>query len=248
MYTPKPYQNHDQAELHACMRQWSFATLITHGPKGSQATHLPFLVDAESGPHGTLVTHIARANPQLADLLAGSPALVIFQGPHAFISPSWYENQQTFPTWNYAAIHARGTPVCIEEAESVRRILDRTVQVYDTPLGGSWRFDAMQEELILPRLKAIVAIRIPLDALEGKFKFNQDKSPADRLGVITALEKSNDAGNHAVATLMRRREPQPAASSNPAASKAPSLHQHYSAYKNAAPAPRYPANPGTNAK
>lgn len=206
MYTPKPYQNNDQAELHACMRQWSFATLITHGASGSQATHLPFLVDADGGPHGTLTTHLARANPQLADLMAGSPALVIFQGPHAFISPSWYENQRTFPTWNYAAIHARGMPDCIEDAGLVREVLDRTVRVYDEPLGGSWRFGDMPEELILPRLKAIVAVRIPIDTLEGKFKFNQDKSAGDRLGVIEALEASSKPDDHAVARMMRDRQ------------------------------------------
>lgn len=205
MYTPKAYENHDRTELHDCMRQWSFATLITHGASGSQATHLPFLLD-EDAPMGALTTHLARANPQLADLQAGSPALVIFQGPHAYISPSWYDNQCTFPTWNYAAIHARGIPVCIEAPDLVRAVLDRTVQQYDEPLGGAWRFPAMPAEMILPRLKAIVAVRILIDSLEGKFKFNQDKSPADRLGVIRALESSPDRGDQAAAEFMRQRE------------------------------------------
>ncbi len=206
MYNTKPYQNHDKTELHACMRQWSFATMITHGTCGSQVTHLPFLLDAAAGPHGTLTTHIARANPQLADLQTGGLVLVVFQGPHAFVSPSWYENQQTFPTWNYAAIHARGTPTCIEDAEYVRKVLERTVSVYDEPLGGNWRFDAMPDEMVLPRLNAIVAVTIPIVSLEGKFKFNQDKSLADRRGVILALEKSESTSDHAAARLMRLRE------------------------------------------
>lgn len=205
MYTPKAYENHDRAELHDCMRQWSFATLITHGASGSQATHLPFLLD-EDGPMGTLTTHLARANPQLADLQAGSPALVIFQGPHAYISPSWYENQLTFPTWNYAAIHARGMPECIEAPDRVRGVLDRTVRQYDEHLGGVWRFPEMPEDMISPRLRAIVAVRIPIASLEGKFKFNQDKSPADRLGVIRALEGSPEPGDQVAAEFMRRRE------------------------------------------
>ncbi|QHI97215.1 FMN-binding negative transcriptional regulator [Xylophilus rhododendri] len=207
MYTPKAYENHDLAELHRCMRQWSFATLITHGASGTQATHLPFLFDAEDGAAGTLTTHLARANPQLADLLAGAPALVIFQGPHAYVSPSWYQQQLTFPTWNYAAIHARGLPLCLEGPEEVRAVLDRTVRQYDEPLGGAWRFPEMPAELIASRLKAIVAVRIPIDSLEGKFKFNQDKSPADRLGVMQALASSPDRGDQAAAEFMRQREP-----------------------------------------
>jgi transcriptional regulator len=206
MYTPKPYENHDRDELHACMRQWSFATLITHGNAGSQATHLPFLLESDVGPQGTLTTHLARANPQLADLQAGAPALVIFQGPHAFISPSWYENQLTFPTWNYAAIHARGVPDCMEDPDEVLAVLNRTVKQYDEPLGGSWRFPEMPATLTASRLKAIVAVRIPIEDLQGKFKFNQDKSPADRLGVINALAQSPSRGDQATAEFMRARE------------------------------------------
>jgi len=209
MYTPKPYENKDRAELHDCMRRWSFATLITHGANGSQATHLPFLLDAEDGPMGTLTTHLARANGQLADLQAGVPAMVIFQGPHAYVSPSWYDNQLTFPTWNYAAIHVRGVPACIESPEEVRGVLDRTVRQYDEPLGGAWRFPAMPPEMIVPRLKAIVAVRIPIESLEGKFKFNQDKSAADREGVIRALESSADRGDQAAAEFMRQYQPKP---------------------------------------
>lgn len=206
MYTPQAYAHHDRAELHGCMRQWSFATLVTHGAAGAQATHLPFLLDDDAAM-GTLTTHLARANPQLADLQAGSPALVIFQGPHAYVSPSWYENQRTFPTWNYAAIHARGIPECIEAPDQVRAVLDRTVQHYDAPLGGAWRFPDMPADMVLPRLKAIVAVRIPIATLEGKFKFNQDKSPADRLGVIGALASSPHRGDQAAAEFMRQREP-----------------------------------------
>jgi transcriptional regulator len=206
MYTPKPYENHDRDELHACMRQWSFATLVTHGSAGSQATHLPFLLESDASAHGTLTTHLARANPQLADLQAGCPALVIFQGPHAFISPSWYENQLTFPTWNYAAIHARGVPHCMEDPDDVLAVLNRTVRQYDEPLGGSWRFPEMPATLTASRLKAIVAVRIPIDDLQGKFKFNQDKSPADREGVINALARSPARGDQAVAEFMRARE------------------------------------------
>lgn len=203
MYTPPAYEERDRHKLHAWMRDWSFATLVTHGQQGLQATHLPFLLDPLRGPHGTLISHLARRNPQAADIQAGAQAMVLFQGPHAFISPSWYRNQQTFPTWNYAAIHAHGQAAAIEDPQHIRAILTRTVQTYDTPLGGEWTFEAMPEDLILPRLSAIIALEIPIARLEGKVKLNQDKSPEDRAGVLAALENRRDPGSRGVARMMR---------------------------------------------
>jgi len=220
MYTPPAYAEHDSAALHAFMRAHSFATLVTVGEGGANATHLPFLLSEQAmfdqsgadgravdqstvAQHPVLITHLARANPQWRDLQAGAPALVLFQGPHAFISPSWYENQQTFPTWNYTAVHVRGQPRLIEAPEDIRAVLQATVATYDSPLGGTWRFDAMPDTLTLPRLKAIAALEIPLASVEGKMKLNQDKSVADRQGVIAALERQGDADAVAVARLIR---------------------------------------------
>jgi transcriptional regulator len=212
MYTPPAYAEQDEVLLRARMREWSFATLVTHGDNGLNATHLPFLVD-EEGPdgtahihagHGLLTTHLARGNPQFHDLKAGAPALVIFQGPHAFISPSWYENRMTFPTWNYTAIHVQGTPEVVEDADAIRAVLERTVATYDTPLGGDWSFPGVPADYTALRLKAIAAVRIPIARIEGKMKLNQDKPVADRLGVIAALERQGDAQSLAVAALIRQ--------------------------------------------
>ncbi len=203
MYTPPAYAEPDVALLHTRMREWSFATLITNGANGLNATHLPFLLDSDKGANGTLTTHLARANAQLKDLQAGADALVIFQGPHAFISPSWYENRLTFPTWNYTAIHVRGKPVLFEEPADVHAVLTRTVALYDTPLGGEWTFEGVPESMTSTRLRAIVALEIPIDSIEGKMKLNQDKSVQDRLGVIAALEKLGQPEGLAVARLIR---------------------------------------------
>jgi len=204
MYTPPAYAEHDLALLHARMREWSFATLVTHGARGLNATHLPFMLEAEQGNGpATLVTHLARANAQFQDLQAGARALVIFQGPHAFISPSWYVNQQTFPTWNYTAIHVQGQPSLLEAPEKVFAILQRTVAMYDTPVGGSWSLPAMPWSMVEPRLRAIAGLRIPIESLEGKMKLNQDKTVADRLGVIAALESQAGEQAHEVARLIR---------------------------------------------
>lgn len=203
MYTPPAYAETDEALLRTRMRAWSFATLVTHGDHGLNATHLPFLVD-EGGPHGVLTTHLARGNAQYRDLQDGAAALVIFQGPHAFISPSWYANRMTFPTWNYTAIHAHGTPTVVEDADAIHAVLQRTVATYDTPLGGDWSFGGMPADYTALRLKAIAAVRIPIARIEGKMKLNQDKSVADRLGVVAALERQGDAQGLAVAELIRQ--------------------------------------------
>lgn len=202
MYTPPAYAEHDEALLRARMRVWSFATLVTCGTEGLNATHLPFLVDDE-GPHGLLTTHMARGNAQYRDLKAGAPTLVIFQGPHAFISPSWYTNRLTFPTWNYTAIHVQGAPEVVEDTDAIYAVLQRTVATYDTPLGGEWAFEAMPQELTTSRLKAIAAVRIPIARIEGKMKLNQDKSMDDRRGVIAALERQGDAQGLAIADMIR---------------------------------------------
>jgi transcriptional regulator len=201
MYTPPPYAETDAASLHTFMRTHSFASLVTcHGAR-CNVTHLPFLLDTSG--EAVLYTHLARANPQLEDLRRGVEALVVFQGPHAFISPSWYENQRTFPTWNYTAVHARGTPAVLDDAGELLDLLERTVAHYDTPLGGTWTLPGMPADVTRARMAAIAGIRIPIASLEGKMKLNQDKSVADRVGVIAALERGGDPQGHAVAALIR---------------------------------------------
>lgn len=203
MYTPPAYGEDRLDVLHGLMREWSFATLVSSGEDGLLATQLPFLLD-DNGGKGRLITHIARRNPQWRQFEAGDEVMVLFQGPHAFVSPSWYDNQVTFPTWNYTAIHAYGRPVLSTDPEVLRALLKRVIATYDTPLGGSWRFDAMPEEEIAPRLKAIIAIEIEIDRLEGKLKLNQDKSQKDRGGVIAKLEEMGDASSLETAKMMRR--------------------------------------------
>src|SRR5262245_22604814 len=106
MYIPKHFQTDDIAQMHELMRHHNFATLVTQQDGAPFASHLPFLLDATRGPHGTLLAHLARANPQWQHLAAGQVALAIFHGPHAYVSPSWYAAKLSVPTWNYAVVHA----------------------------------------------------------------------------------------------------------------------------------------------
>lgn len=203
MYSPPAYREDRQDVLHGLMREWSFATIVSSGDDGLLATQLPFLLDEDAG-RGRLVTHLARNNPQWRHFESGREVLVVFQGPHAFVSPSWYDNRRAFPTWNYTAVHAYGRPTITTDPQWLRALLRRVIDTYDTPLGGPWRFDDMPESEILPRLKAIVGVEIAIDRLEGKLKLNQDKSQQDRDGVVAALGNSQAAGARETADAMTR--------------------------------------------
>jgi transcriptional regulator len=132
MYTPALFQVEDPATRVAFMRQHSFATLVTHDGTASFATHMPVIFHAEVGPNGTLVTHMARANPQWRHFADGREVLVIFHGPHAYISPSWYETQPAVPTWNSAVVHAYGIPQIVDDAASLRAMLRELVAAFES--------------------------------------------------------------------------------------------------------------------
>jgi transcriptional regulator len=201
MYNPRSYRNENPGELFALIRRYNFATLFTHRGGESFATHLPFMVDAERGARGTLIAHMAKANPHWRAFAGAPPSLVVFMGPHAYISPAWYEEQETVPTWNYAVVHAGGTPRLVDE-EALRAMVLRLVDTHEAPLGRPW--DLRKAESVMDvELKAIVGFEIPIDRLEGKFKLNQNRSRADQEGVVRALEASADPSEREVARMMR---------------------------------------------
>lgn len=184
------------------MRRYSFAALFTHRSGESFATHLPFMIDPDRGPFGTLVAHMARANPHWRAFEGAPPSLVVFTGPHAYISPAWYAEQATVPTWNYTLVHASGQVRLVEDTTRLREMVMRLVELHESPLGNPW--DVRKAETVIDvELEAIVGFEIPIDRLEGKFKLNQNRSVEDREGVIRALEKSTHPDEREVARLMR---------------------------------------------
>jgi transcriptional regulator len=202
MYNPRSYRNENEEALLALMRRYNFATLFTHRGGESFATHLPFLVDPERGPRGTLIAHMARANPHWKAFAGAAPSLVVFMGPHAYISPSWYQEQETVPTWNYAVVHATGTPLLVDDAVRLRAMVMRLVENHEAPLGHPWNL-SKAESVIEAELAGIVGFEIPVDRLEGKFKLNQNRAREDQEGVIAALETSADPAEREVARMMR---------------------------------------------
>jgi transcriptional regulator len=131
VYIPPAFDASDAARCHALIEAYSFGTLVTVDESGAPfATHLPFVLDAERGPLGTLLGHVARPNPQWRHFQTSRAALAIFQGPHAYVSPRWYEAHPSVPTWNYVTVHAYGVPVLIDEPARVRALLARLVQLH----------------------------------------------------------------------------------------------------------------------
>src|SRR5262249_22379886 len=148
-----------------------FAVLTTLGADGLVASHLPILLDAGAGARGHLLGHMARANPQWKDV--NGEALVIFSGPHAYVSPAWYEEDGTVPTWNYAAVHASGTFQLVDRREELLEILRRSVRTYEGPRPEPWSFDPSAPH-VEAMLRAIVGFRIEIRRLEGKWKLSQN--------------------------------------------------------------------------
>ena len=208
MYIPAQFRIEERDAMHEIMRQNSFAALITMDENGAPfATHLPFFLDVDSGESGTLRAHMARANPQWQHFQAGRETLVVFQGPHAYISPSWYETQPAVPTWNYAAVHAYGTPILLEAA-GLKALLYATVALYEGGGEESWKFE-MGPEYVEHMMRGIVGFEIPITRLEGKLKMSQNRSEADRRRVIEALRAGGRAGDLEVAVLMLLTESEP---------------------------------------
>jgi transcriptional regulator len=165
MYLPPLFAVQDLAALNQFMEQYSFATLLTQHAGEMIASHIPFVIDRESGPYGRLRGHLAIGNPQLAHLSAGARALVMFQGPHAYISPSWYATPHNVPTWNYTAVHAHGTARVTGRAALVALLQD-LVRQNEKSLEQPWSFDA-EAAWVQRLLPEIAAFEIPIEALEG---------------------------------------------------------------------------------
>jgi len=201
MYIPTLYAENNPAKLFDFMEANSFALMVTHQGGRCLASHIPFLVDRTTGPHGTLLGHLARANPQWRELPC--EALVVFSGPHAYISPSWYEAKDVVPTWNYVAVHAYGTVELVEDNIDLTRILKDTIATYENTRRQPWSMDfatAYADKM----MKGIVGFRIVLSRLEGKWKLSQNHPQERRELVVNALQQEPGENAQAIASLMKK--------------------------------------------
>jgi transcriptional regulator len=207
MYLPSHFAEERLDVLHDAIRSHPFATLITQGANEVTADHLPFLLQNLTGKLGTLQAHLAHANPvwQAADVT--SNVLVIFHGPQAYVSPSWYPTKQehgkVVPTWNYQVIHARGQLRVIDDPDWKRRLLDGLTREHEADFPDPWQVADAPSEYIDRLLTAIVGIEIEITGLKGKFKLSQNQPEGNRAGVIAGLGERNE---QELAALMTQRE------------------------------------------
>jgi transcriptional regulator len=200
MYLPKHFEQHDPAALQALMREHPLAALVSSGPDGLTADHVPLEYDATTQ---TLRGHVARANP-LWRQAGGQPVLAIFRGAQAYITPSWYpgkaEHHKVVPTWNYAVVHAHGTLRVVDNAPWVHGLVSGLTGHHEARRPQPWAVSDAPEPYIEQMLQAIVGIEIPVARLVGKWKISQNRGAADRDGVAAGLAAD---GMAAMATLVR---------------------------------------------
>jgi transcriptional regulator len=211
MYVPKQFREDDIDVLQTLMREYSFATLVSTQEDGvPTATPLPFVLEAQPAPYGTLKAHMALGNPQWRTFRPDQLVLVIFQGPHAYISPSWYETSLAVPTWNYATVHAYGYPRLIDDQAELLEQLQSLIGLHEASFAHPWPFD-LPTDYLEQMMKGIVGFAIQITRLEGKFKMSQNRSATDRERVATELRASQDPMHCEVAALVggaRQRRPQ----------------------------------------
>ena len=206
VYLPPAFTEARPAVLIAHIEEHNFGLLISHGTEGLVASHIPFLVERD-GERLRLLGHLARQNPQVEDLRRGGEVLTIFSGPHAYISPRWYEDGPAVPTWNYVDVHAYGPVRLVEDGDWLRRLLRRLSDQHEAGSPAPWRMQDLPETYLAGMLKGIIGLEIAVTRLEGKYKLSQNRPAVDRPRVIAALERRGDGDALAVARLMRDREP-----------------------------------------
>lgn len=197
MYVPSQFREERVPMLHETIERIGFGTLVTLGADGMTASHVPMLIAAAPAPFGTLSGHLARANPQWRTALADQEALAIFTGPHAYITPSWYETKRqtgkVVPTWNYVAIHAYGRLRFIDDPERARTNVTGLTNRHEAGAAVSWQVTDAPADYIDAMLKAIVAFELTITRLEGKWKMSQNRPAEDRAGVVAGLTAEGEA-------------------------------------------------------
>ncbi len=207
MYLPKHFEQTDVGMLHRLIRAHPLGALVTLAAGGLEANHIPFLVQADPAPYGTLHGHVARGNPLWRDVACDAESLVIFQGPEQFISPAWYpskkETAKVVPTWNYAVVHAYGRMRVIDDAAWLRAHVERLTDRHEAERSAPWKVTDAPADYIEKMLQGIVGIEIRIARLAGKWKASQNRSARDRAGVVDGLTREGTEPAAAMADLVR---------------------------------------------
>ncbi len=207
MYEPAHFKVDDRATLISVIRAHPLAQLITSGPGGLMANAIPFVV-SERGGDVVLRAHLARPNPQWRALQEGAEALVVFQSVEGYVTPSWYETKRetgkVVPTWNYIVVQARGSVRVDDSAPWLRDQIDALTGQQEDAVGSDWKVGDAPEPFIAAQMRGIVGIEMTVTALSGKFKLSQNRSEADKRGVVVGLGEQESQSAQTLAELVRR--------------------------------------------
>jgi len=210
MYTPRWFKEDRLPVLHEAIERIAFGTLVTNTPKGLMASHIPMFVEKSKGAYGTLYGHIARGNSQWRDSSPEIESLAMFVGPDAYITPNWYQTRidtgKVVPTWNYVAIHVYGHPVFFDDKDRLLGLVTHLTNVHESFFENPWKVDDAPRDYIEAELKSIVGFEMPISRIEGKWKMNQNRSDADREGVIRGLGEKHDETADLVAAEVKKRK------------------------------------------
>lgn len=209
MYVPAHFNETRVDVMHALMRAHPLATLVAIGERGLTANHVPMEAVAEPAPLGVLRGHIAHANPLWREYQFETEALAIFQGPQTYISPSLYPSKQlsgeVVPTWNYAVVHARGTLQFKHDAAWLRALVGRLTDAHESKREAPWSVSDAPAAYVEKMLELIVGFEFTIRTLTGKWKVGQNRSSADRRGMVEALRGAADADSREIADMLASR-------------------------------------------
>ena len=199
MYQPPHFVETRPDVLHALIRAHPLGLLVSNGTDGPIANPLPFLLDADAGPHGRLRAHLAKANPQWRSISENTemPVLVVFQGADSYVTPSWYETKRetgkVVPTWNYAVVQVRGRARIVDDKEWLAGQIAELTATHEAPQAEPWQVTDAPAPFIEAQIKGIIGLEIEITELSGKWKVSQNRPVADRVGVANGLEAGGSA-------------------------------------------------------
>ena len=207
MYLPKHFEETRIEVLHGLIHDHPLGALVTLTAVGLEANHIPFEIDPEPAPFGTLRGHVARANPLWRDFSRDVEALVIFQGPDTYVSPAWYptkaETGKVVPTWNYAVVHAHGTLRAIDDRAWLRDFVTMLTNRHESGRRDPWKVTDAPDDYIDKQVGAIIGLELSITRLVGKWKMSQNRPAQDRAGVVDGLQREGGEAGRAIADLVR---------------------------------------------
>lgn len=208
MYVPAFHEETGRAVLHGLIDAHPLGSWVTLGDGELIANHIPFLLDPSRGEHGTLFAHVARANPVWQSFSSTVESVVMFRGPDAYITPSWYPSKhahgKAVPTWNYAVVHAHGLPRTFDDPDTLLHHITQLTDRHESMQALPWKVSDAPPEFTRRLLDAVIGIEIPISKLIGKWKTSQNRPEPDKLGVMAGLMSNGGDASMAMAEWVRQ--------------------------------------------